>query len=445
MAISAKTRSRQVLIGEPDADGNLNDNTPGVHPGHELSDLRNVQRQPAGEAVVHYARFAQIPSFPDHPEAEPIASVPAPPMDAAVEKQEDEKTPVRRRVALTCIGSFFFHAALAVTLFLVIPKPSDETLMEAGEAISVVMLGSSDADQSAAGETEVTIQQEIVPETVEPETVQPVDTAVVQPEAVQPETVQPTDAEPVEAVQPTREVTRQSAETVTTAEPEVLVSENPAETSVAQPKSTVVPEQSPEIPVTSAEPPVATALQPEPEEIKPVETAANSPEPEPPVEIVNPQPKPKLEKPAEKKPVERKRPPKKAQGSEGDAKQESRMGAVDGQADANSDNNSRTSGGRSGAGGASEANYKGKLVSRLFRCVDRLESRYRRDSASLNVRITINRSGGITASGLVRGSGLGEVDGAVMSRISSCNLPAMPDDWAGSSRTYTFPVQVTAR
>ncbi|MBY5773067.1 hypothetical protein GFL91_32865 [Rhizobium leguminosarum bv. viciae] len=443
MAISAKTRSRQVLIGEPDADGSLNDNH--IHPGHELSDLRNVQRQPAGEAVVHYARFAQIPSFPDHPEAASDVVAAAPPMDAAVEKQEDEKAPVRRRVALTCVGSLFFHAALAVTLLLAIPKPSEETLMEAGEAISVVMLGSSDADQSAAGETEVTIQQEIVPEAVEPDTVKPVETAEMQPETVQPETVQPTDAEPVEAVQPTQEVTRQSAETVTTAEPEVLVSETPAETSVAQPMSTVLPEQSPEIPVTSAEPPVATALQSEPEEIKPVETAAISPEPEPPAEIVTPQPKPKLEKPAEKKPVERKQPPKKAQGSEGQAKQESRRGAADGQADANSDNNSRTSGGRSGSGGASEANYKGKIVSRLFRCVDRIESRYRRDSASLNVRITINRNGDVTASGLVRGSGLAEVDGAVLSRIASCNLPAMPDDWAGSSRSYSFPVQVTAR
>ncbi|MBX4859216.1 hypothetical protein G9X64_34815 [Rhizobium sophorae] len=442
MAISAKTRSRQVLIGEPNADGSLNDNN--MHPGHELSDLRNVQRQPAGEAVVHYARFAQIPSFPDHPETASAAVAAAPPMDAAVEKQEDEKKPVRRRVALTCVGSLFFHTALAVTLFLVIPKPSDETLMEAGEAISVVMLGSSDADQSAAGETEVTIQQEIVPEAVEPDTVKPVETTEMQPEAVQPETVQPTDAEPVEAVQPTEEVTRQSAETVTTAEPEVLVSETPAETSVAQPMSTVVPEQPPEMPV-STEPPVATAMQSEPEEIKPVETAAISPEPEPPTEIVTPQPKPKLEKPVEKKPIERRKPPKKAQGSEGEAKQESRRGAADGQADANSDNNSRTSGGRSGSGGASEANYKGKIVSRLFRCVDRIESRYRRNSASLNVRITINRNGDVTASGLVRGSGLAEVDGAVLSRIASCNLPAMPDDWAGSSRSYSFPVQVTAR
>ncbi|MGO4133562.1 TonB C-terminal domain-containing protein [Rhizobium brockwellii] len=443
MAISAKTRSRQVLIGEPDADGGLNDNN--MHPGHELSDLRNVQRQPAGEAVVHYARFAQISSFPDHPEAEPAASVPAPPMEAAVEKQEDEKAPVRRRVALTCVCSLIFHMTLAAVLLIAFPKAPEETLMEAGETISVVMLGSSDADQSAAGETEVTIQQEIVPEAVEPDTVKPVETAEMQPEAVQPETVQPTDAEPVETVQPTQEVTRQSVETVTTAEPEVLVSETPAETSVAQPMSTVVPEQSLEMPITSAEPPVATAIQSEPEEIKPVETAAISPELEPPTEIVTPQPKPKLEKPTEKKPIERKRPPKKAQGSEGDAKQESRRGAADGQADANSDNNSRTSGGRSGSGGASEANYKGKIVSRLFRCVDRIESRYRRDSASLNVRITINRNGDITASGLVRGSGLAEVDGAVLSRIASCNLPAMPDDWAGSSRSYSFPVQVTAR
>lgn len=106
MAISAKTRSRQVLIGEPDADGSLNDNH--IHLGHELSDLRNVQRPAAGEAVVHYARFAQIPSFPDHPEAASDVVAAAPPMDAAVEKQKDEKAPVRRRVALTCVGSLFF-------------------------------------------------------------------------------------------------------------------------------------------------------------------------------------------------------------------------------------------------------------------------------------------------------------------------------------------------
>ena len=441
MAISAKSRSRQVLIGEADADDSLNDNTPGMHPGHELPELRNAQRQPAGETVIHYTRFAQISSFPDHPETAPETPAPAPPMDAAVEKQEDEQTPVRRRVALSCAGSFFFHAALAATLFVVMPAPSDETLMEAGEAISVVMLGSSDADQSAAGDTEVTIQEEVVPEAVEPDTVKPVEAAEVQPEVVQPETVEPADAKPVETVQPIQDVTRQSAETVVTAEPEVLVSETPAETSVAQPMSTVVPEQ----PVISSELPTAAAMQSEPEEIKPVEVAPVSPEPEPPTEVVTPQPKPKLEKPVEKKVVERKQPPKKAQGSEGDAKQEARRGSADGQADANSNDNSRTSGGRNGAGGASEANYKGKLVARLFRCVDRMESRYRAAPATLTVRITVSRSGDITASSVIRGSRLPEVDSAALARVASCNLPAMPDTIAASSRTYTFPVEVTPR
>ncbi|WP_064705957.1 cell envelope integrity protein TolA [Rhizobium bangladeshense] len=440
MAISAKSRSRHVLIGEADAGSSLNDNTPGMHPGHELPELRSAQRQPAGETVIHYTRFAQISSFPDHPEAEPAAPASAPPMDAAVEKQEDEQKPVRRRVALSCASSFLFHAALAATLFIVMPAPSDETLMEAGEAISVVMLGSSDADQSAAGDTEVTIQEEVVPEAVEADTVKPVETAEVQPEVVQPETVQPLDAVPVETVQPVQQVTRQSAETIATAEPEVLVSDSPAETSVAQPMSTVVPEQ----PVMSSEPPTAAAMQPEPE-IKPVEVPPISPEPEPPTEVVTPQPKPKLEKPVEKKTVERKQPPKKAQGSEGDAEQEARRGAADGQADANSNDNSRTSGGRNGAGGASEANYKGKLVARLFRCVDRMESRYRTAPATLTVRITVSRSGDITASSVVRGSRLPEVDGAALARVASCNLPAMPDTIAGSSRTYTFPIEVTPR
>ncbi|MBX4910661.1 MULTISPECIES: energy transducer TonB [Rhizobium] len=440
MAISAKSGSEHVLIGEESADTSLNDNAPGMHPGHELPELRNAQRQPAGETVIHYTHLAQISSFPGHPEAEPVAHVSAPPMDAAVEKQEDDQKPVRRRVALTCVGSFFFHVALAVALLVVMPKPSDETLVEAGEAISVIMLGSSDADQSAAGETDVTIQQEIVPEAVEPDEIKPVETAEVQPEAVQ-----PTDAEPVEAVQPAQEITRQSAETVTAAEPEVLVSETPAETSVVQPMSTVVPEQPVDTPVMSVEPPVAAVVQPEQEEIKPVETAAISPEPEQPAEIVTPAPRPKLEKPVEKKPVGRKQPPKKAQGSEGDAKQEARRGVADGQADANSDNNSRTSGGGNGAGAASEANYKGKLVARLFRCVDRMEARYRRARASLTVRITVSRGGDITASGIVRGSSLPDVDRAALARVASCNLPAMPDDLTASQRTYTFPVEVTPR
>lgn len=464
MAISAKSRSRQVLIEEASADESLNDNTPGMHPGHELSDLRNAQRQPAGEQVIHYARFAQISSFPDHPETASTSSVTPPPMDAAVEKQEDEKAPVRRRLTVTCICSLLFHAALATALIVAFPKAPEEALMEAGAAISVVMLGSSDADQSAAGETEVTIQEEIIPETVQPDTIKPMETTEAQPEAVQPETVQPTEVQPVETetVQPAQEVTRQSPETVAAVEPEVLVSETPAETSVAQPMSTVVPEQTAETPVTpeapvtpsavvtpntpviSSEPPVAVAMQSEPAEIKPVETAAISPEPAPPTEIVTPLPKPKPEKTAEKKPVERKLPPKKAQGSEGDAKQESRRGAADGQADANSDDNSRSAGGRSGSGGASEANYKGKLISRLFRCVDRMESRYRDDPVTLTVRITVSRSGDITSSGIVRGSGRPDVDNAALGRIASCNLPALPDEM-GSSHSYTFPVQVTRR
>ncbi|OWO95253.1 hypothetical protein B5E41_09185 [Rhizobium esperanzae] len=433
MAISAKSRSRRVLIGEADAGGSLNENMPGMHPGHELSELRNAQRQPAGETVFHYTRFAQISSFPDHPESVPAATVPPPPMDAAVEKQEDEQKPVRRRVALSCAGSFFFHAALAATLFAVMPAPSDETLMEAGEAISVVMLGSSDADQSAAGETEVTIQEEVVPEAVEPDTVKPVETA-----EVQPETVQPADAEPVETVQPVQDVTRQSAETVATAEPEVLVSETSAETSVAQPMSTVVPEQ----PVS--EPPTAAAIQSESEEIKPVEAAPVSPESEPPTEVVIPQSKPKLEKPVEKKVAERKQPPKKAQGSEGDAKQESRRGAADGQADTNSDNDSRTSGGREGAGGASQANYTGKVFSRLSRCIDRLKSQYRDTAVSLRVRVMVNSDGNVTLSRITRGSGMADVDNAVLGSLNSCNVPALPDGW-GASHTFDFPVQVTAR
>lgn len=456
MAISAKSRSRHVLIEEASADESLNDNNPGMHPGHELSDLHNVQRQPAGEQVIHYARAAQISSFPDHPEAAPASSVTPPPMDAAVEKQEDEKKPVQRRLTVTCICSLIFHATLAAALFFVIPKPSDEALLEAGEAISVVMLGSSDADESAAGETDVTIQEEVVPEAVEPDTLQPVEVAKVQPQSVQPETIQPTDAKPLETVQPAQEITRQSADTIAAVEPEILVSETPAETSVAQPMSTMVPEQAvetpvapqppvtPETPIAAAASPITSAIKSEPEEVTPVETAEISPEPEPPVEVVRPLPKPKLEKPVEKKQVERSKPTKEAKGSDGEARQEARRGVSDGQANATSDNNSRTSGGRDGAGGASAANYMGKVQSRLSRCADRLSSRYRSEAVLLKVRVAVTADGSVTSARALKGSGLGEIDSAILDKLNSCNLPALPDGW-GASHTFDFALQVTPR
>ncbi|MBY5830997.1 TonB family protein [Rhizobium ruizarguesonis] len=442
MAISAKTRSRQVLIGEPDADGGLNDNN--MHPGHELSDLRNVQRQPAGEAVVHYARFAQISSFPDHPETEPAASVPAPPMDAAVEKQEDEKKPVRRRVALTCICSLIFHATLAAVLIVAFPKAPEEAVEEAGQAMSVVMYGDFDVDQTAAGETETTVQQEIIPEPVQPETIQPTETADVQPTEVAPVETQ----DPIQQA-PAPEVTRVSPETAAAVEPEILVSEVPAEESVAQPMSTVVPEQqqvpvdtvSPEIQPTAVQPTeVQPATQPEvaetPQEVKPVETAEVQPEPEQPEEIVTPTPKPKVITQEKPKPVEKKRPPQKAAGRNGEQQQNSERGIAEGDPSAQSDRNSQAPSNNNGVGTAARANYGGKVRARIRRAL----REPRNVSGTAGVRLTITGSGNLVSAVIFRSSGVPEIDQAAADAVRRASPFSPPPGGISMSFTQVFEI-----
>jgi protein TonB len=410
-----------VLIEEASADDSLNDNNPGMHPGHELSDLRNAQHQPAGEQVVHYARFAQISSFPDHPEAAPASSVTPPPMDAAVEKQEDEKKPVRRRLTLTCICSLIFHAALAVALIVAFPKGPEEAIEEAGEAVSVVMYGNSDIDQTAAGETETTVQEEIVPEAVQPDTIQPTETVTAE---VQPETVQPTEVAPVETSEPVQqapapEVTRVSPETSAAVEPEILVSEVPAEESVVQPMSTVVPEQPAPVDAVVSEVQPAevqpaevqpTQTQPEtavsPEEVKPVETAEVQPEPEQPQEVVTPTPKPKVVTRETPKPVEKKATPKKTAGSKGEGQQDSQRGVAEGNSAAKSDSNSQAAGNNNGVGTAAYANYDGKVRSRIRRAI----RRPRGVEGTVVVAFSVNGAGGLTSVRVVNGSGVAEID-----------------------------------
>ncbi|RXT18678.1 hypothetical protein B5P46_27650 [Rhizobium leguminosarum] len=448
MAISAKTRSRQVLIGEPDADGGLNDNN--MHPGHELSDLRNVQRQPAGEAVVHYSRFAQISSFPDHPEAEPIASVPAPPMDAAVEKQEDEKAPARRRVALTCIGSLIFHATLAAVLLIAFLKAPEEAVEEAGQAMSVVMYGDFNVDQTAAGETETTVQQEIIPEPVQPETIQPTETAEVQPEAVQPTEVAPVETQDPIQQPPAPEVTRVSPETAAAVEPEILVSEVPAEESVAQPMSTVVPEQQ-QVPVDTVSPEVQpTAVQPTevqpaetqpevaetPQEVKPVETAEVQPEPEQPEEVVTPTPKPKVTTQEKPKSVEKKRPPQKAAGRNGEQQQNSERGIAEGDPSAQSDRNSQAASNNNGVGTAARANYGGKVRARIRRALREPKN----VSGTAGVRLTITGSGNLVSAVISRSSGVPEIDQAAADAVRRASPFSPPPGGISMSFTQVFEI-----
>lgn len=454
MAISAKSRSRHVLIEEEGADTSLNDNNPGMHPGHELTDLRNAQRQPAGEQVIHYARFAQISSFPDHPETAAASSVTPPPMDAAVEKQEDEKAPVRRRLTVTCICSLIFHAALATALIVAFPKAPEEAIEEAGAAVSVVMYGNSDVDQTAAGETETTVQEEIIPEAVQPDTIQPTETQTAE---VQPEAVQPTEVSPVEtqdAIQqaPAPEVTRVSPETSAAVEPEILVSEVPAEESVVQPMSTVVPEQqvtvdtvSPEVQPAEVQPtevkPAET--QPEvaqtPEEVKPIETAEVQPEPEKPEEVVTPTPKPKVTTQEKPKPVEKKRPPKKTAGSQGEGQQDSQRGVAEGNSSVQSDSNSQAANGNNGVGTAATANYTGKVRSRIRRAI----RQPRGVQGSVVVTFSVNGGGGLTSARVSRGSGVPEIDQLALDAVRRA-APFSPPP-GGLAMTMSAPIEITPR
>lgn len=433
MAISAKSRSRHVLIGEESADTSLNDNMPGMHPGHELPELRNAQRQPAGETVIHYTLSAQISSFPDHPEAEPAAPASAPPMDAAVEKPEEENAPVRRRLTVTCICSLIFHAALATVLIVALPNAPEEAIEEAGQAVSVVMYGDSDVDQTAAGETETTVREEITPEPVQPDTIQPTETPEVQPEAVQPTEVSPVEMQDPVQQAPALEVTHVSPETAAAVEPEILVSEVPAEESVVQPMSTVVPGQqvlvdtiSPEVQPTETQPEVAET----PEEMKPVEAAEVQPEPEQPQEVVTPASKPKVrqEKP---KPVEKKRPPQKAAGSQGEGQQDLQRGIAEGDRSAQSDRNSQAASNSNGVGTAARANYGGKVRARIRRALREPKN----VSGTAGVTLTIAGSGNLVSAVVSRSSGVPEIDRAAADAVRRAS-PFSPTP-GGISMSFT--------
>ncbi len=426
MVVSAKSQSRQVFFADQE-EGGSNDNLPGLHPGHEMPELRNAPRQPAAEAVVHYARFAQIGSFPEHAKGPKADAADAPAMDtSAIEKQDAAVKPVKRNVVAACLTSFAFHAIVFTALaigFVVTPHQPEE---EAGEAVSVIILGDSEADQASAGDPDLQVEpqpEEVVAESVQPETVQPTE--------VQPTEVQPTETVEAQPVQPTQEVTRVSPETVTAAEPEVLTSNVPAETSVVQPMATEVPEEVKPVEQTEVAQAVPEAVQPE--------------------EAPTPTPKPKAVPPVEKPKAEKKEPPKKVvkklAGSQGENKQDSRRGANDGQETANSDQNSRSAGSSGGAGSAAVANYPGKVQSRIRRAV-RVPSEYKRMSASMNVRVrlTIGGDGSLTGLSVARSSGIPELDQAVVSGVQRASpFPPLPSEWGKPSWTFTQEVQVTGR
>lgn len=429
MAVSAKSKSRVILVEEPVADSGMNDNNRGMHPGHELSDLRNVPRQPAAEVSIHYARLALIGSYPQDPQSASNTVAAAPSMDASVEKDESAR-PRQRNVVMACLSSLACHAAFIAILVVGFVVTPHDPVEEAGEVVSVVILGDSEADQAAAGEK----AEEPQPEQIVAETVQ---TQTVPPTAMTPTETEPT--EPV-AVAPAQEVTRVSPENLVAAQPEVLTSLSPAETSVLQPMAMDVP-----LKVPAQTPAVAQAAPEEVKPVQPMETATVAPQPDKPTL----EPTPKAEKPV-KKPVEKKELPKKAKpsvGSGGENKQDSKKGSVEGTETATSNQNSRGSGSSGGVGSAAVANYPGKVQSRIRRSV-RVPSEYKRMSASMSVRVrfTIGASGDLSGLSITRSSGIPELDQAVVEGIRrAAPFPALPTEWGKPVWSFNQDVQVTGR
>ncbi|MEF0942485.1 TonB family protein [Rhizobium sp. BR 362] len=426
------SRSVKVSIERHRAGGDMNDNHPSVLPGHELTGLDGVPRPPAAEAVVHYSRFAQIGSFPAHP-AEPVSDASEPPaMDLPAERPNRAFATGKKTVTFACLGSFLFHAAIVAALLVTMVAVPEDATEEAGDTVSVIMLGSSDMDQMSAGEESTEPQpEEITADAVQPETVQPADVKPAEMEAVQPMT------ETVEAVQPSQPLQQVSPDIVVSPEPEVLATQAPAETTVVQPMTSVQP--------TDAEPAEIRPAEAEPVDVQPAETMQAA---VPPTEVVTPVEKPvKPAKPVEKpKDVVKKQPPKVAKkaGSGGESEQDSKKGAAEGTETVQSNGNSQADGQRTGSGSAAVANYPGKVQSRIRRAV-RLSSKYEK-GITVRVRLTIGAGGELSSLSVARSSGIPELDEAVTDGVRrAAPFPPLPPEWGKPSWSFTQEVQVTGR
>jgi protein TonB len=432
MTRSAKPALKRVHFEDPRMGRVVNDNIPMPVPGHMLSDLGDSHHQSHTEDVAIAADEALIAAFPSHQLQS--AAVAAPSMDAVPERHARHVPPARKRVTWACLGSMFFHVALFAALVMSVVATPDEPVEEAGEAVSVVMLGDSDVDRMSAGDkSKEPAPEEVVADAVQPDVVQPTaadPTEAAPVEAPPPETVSNATAEPVQQVSP---------EAVVSTEPEILTSSVPAEQSVVQPMVTEV--QSAEVPPAPIPP---SAFQPTEQ---PVETAAVVPEQAPAAEVT-PVTKPPAKPIGRPKSIAKKQPPKQVKvkaGSDGSSEADSKRGSSEGSDSARSDHNSASASDQSGAGGAAVANYPGKVGSRIRRSV-RVPAEYKRMAALMNVRVhlTIGAGGDLTSLSVVRSSGIPELDSAVTEGVRrAAPFPPLPSEWGKASWSFTQEVQVT--
>ncbi|ENN89839.1 TonB family protein [Rhizobium freirei PRF 81] len=411
-------RSVKVSMERRD-NGGLNDNYPSALPGHELTGLEGVPRPPAGETVIHYGRLTQISPFPEHPaEPAPIEAAEQLPMDALPEKLQVAASGGGKRLVFSSLGSCLFHALVVALLLLTFIATPEEAKEEAGDSVSVVMIGNSDADQIAAGdENQQPEQQQVTAEAVQAQTVQPVEVTPEQarPQAPQPDVVQPhaVEAQPVQTAEAVQPIEQAPPETIVPEQPQILATQAPADTTVIQPVETQIAEIQPTQPQREVATPVA-------------------------------KPKP-IEKPKDiKKPVAKI--VKAKSGSKGEGREDARRGSVDGtEVDRSDNNNSVVNARRTGSGDAVMANYKGKVEARVRRFVGRVPSKYK-TGLTVAMSLTIGAGGELRSLSLVRSSGNPELDQAVMDLIrQAAPFPPLPPEWGRSAWPATQAVQIGSR
>ena len=411
-----------------------------------LPDLDGLAGSPGEDPAAYDDHVALIAAFPAHPGRIAEALAAAPPLKTEPQRRAGRRPPARLRAGIAAGCSLLFHAAIFTALLVTFVVTPQDPAEEAGNVVSVVMLGDADLDQAAAGkETGQSAPQpeEVVADAVQPDTLQPSDaepaetqpmdpqtTETVAPATATPQDVQSEDVEPAEGDAETAQ-----PDTVATSEPEILTASVPAESAVLQPSSGDA---------AAARPIEAVA---QATEVPPVEMAAVAP-----LQPVPDRPAP-AQKPAEKKPVRQKPPAKPQQeakakaGSAGQNARDAKKGSAEGTQTAEADQNSEMAAARSGAGSAAVANYPGKVQSSIRRSV-RIPEEYRRmnESRAVRVRLTIGAGGELAALSVVRGSGIADLDDAVLDGVRrAAPFPPLPAEWGKPSWSFTQEVQVTDR
>ncbi|AJY44606.1 TonB family protein [Martelella endophytica] len=395
----------------------------------------------------------------------------------------------RQVMSSAALGSVIFHA-LVFAMVMNVAKPVPEAPQEeGGVVVNVVSLGNGDADALAAGEdvieTPVEVEAQPVPvETARAVTAEPLEATrpVEQAQAPRPEVAETPAMEALPAAPAETPVSpalpRPEPEVLAVAPSEAL---SPDAVPPSAPPPAVVAETAEALP-----PEAASAVTPEAAEAPPPETAAALPsEPleatppaadtplratsapsetvtatidDPEFDIAPPVPQPSpweneplpedqvaARKAAEPPPTPRRTVQRQTSGSGGQSSQNARRGAATATASSGATKAASARTGSTGDGAAAMANYAGKVGSRLRRAV--AVERYYRGHGPLNatvvVRMTLNRGGGIASLSLARSSGNGAVDAIVLQRARSAGpFGSFPSSYSGNSHSFSLPINL---